>query len=323
MRVAFTSCMRIEAFQSQPVWNAISDLDPEMLILLGDQIYMDYWPYKLKPKNFSEDHFRALMDLKYSMQWKEPHFKKIFNRLLESDSVFAVWDDHDFAWNNAVGSKVSENIKAISRELFHKWIPTSTNKPEIYHYVDKGLARFIFLDQRSYAEQVGNENDLLGDQQYEFLKGALNHSQQYTVISGGMTLTKHATIFGIPLLSNKTQHWKNYQKDYQRFSELISKQDRCLYLGGDIHGNAFGSPKVGVRPCYEVVSSGVAIDKVAGFGFYDKRHNWGVLDLNEDEIKITLTSHRNLLRSTRIKTISSKTWEARTNKKCSIGLSRY
>jgi len=138
-----------------------------------------------------------------------------------------------------------------------------------------------------------------------------------------MTLTKHAPIFGIPLFSNKTQHWKNYKKDYQHFSELVSKQDRCLYLGSDIHGNAFGPPNAGVRPCYEVVSSGIAIDKVAGYGVYDKRHNWGVLDLTEGEIKITLTSHRNFLSSARVKTINSSSWEVNKNKIYSLGLSRY
>ena len=54
MRVVFTSCMRTDAFQSQPVWSEIAGLEPDMLIFLGDQIYMDYWPYKLKPKDLSE-----------------------------------------------------------------------------------------------------------------------------------------------------------------------------------------------------------------------------------------------------------------------------
>lgn len=323
MRVAFTSCMRFDAFQSQPVWSEIAGHEPDMLVLLGDQIYMDYWPYKLKPSQLSPEHFHDLMDLKYSMQWSEPNFKKLFDKLLLKKSVFAVWDDHDFAWDNAAGTEVQDEVKAISRQLFHKWIPTSTNKPEIYHYIDQGLTRFIFLDQRSYAEPVGSQSNLLGNEQTEFLKDALNHSQRYTIICGGMTLTKGPTFCGIPLFSRKSQHWKNYVKEYRNFTNLIEHKERCLYLGGDIHGNAFAIPEKGVRPCYEVVSSGVAIDKFAGYGIYDKRHNWGVLDISEDEINVSLVSSRNFLRSMRKISIDSNTWNVKRNRMSSIGLANY
>jgi len=42
-KIAFTSCMRADAFPVQPVWQVIDEVvDPEYLFLLGDQIYMDF-----------------------------------------------------------------------------------------------------------------------------------------------------------------------------------------------------------------------------------------------------------------------------------------
>lgn len=42
MKIAFASCMRRETFPEQPVWREVLAADPDCLLLLGDQIYMDY-----------------------------------------------------------------------------------------------------------------------------------------------------------------------------------------------------------------------------------------------------------------------------------------
>ncbi len=41
MKIAFTSCMDATHVPSQPIWNKIRADDPDVVLLLGDQIYMD------------------------------------------------------------------------------------------------------------------------------------------------------------------------------------------------------------------------------------------------------------------------------------------
>jgi hypothetical protein len=56
MKIAFTSCFRVEAFPQQPVWQRILDEDPDYLFLLGDTIYMDYgWPLLSKEPGESKE----------------------------------------------------------------------------------------------------------------------------------------------------------------------------------------------------------------------------------------------------------------------------
>ncbi len=82
-KIAFTSCMRLEAFKdkSQPQWKDIENTNPDYLFLLGDQIYMDYaiWPFSPepngKPKKYSLKKFKKIMRSRYEAQWKVPSFK--------------------------------------------------------------------------------------------------------------------------------------------------------------------------------------------------------------------------------------------------------
>ena len=42
-KIVFTSCMDAERVPTQPVWDRIKDEErPDVLMLLGDQIYMDW-----------------------------------------------------------------------------------------------------------------------------------------------------------------------------------------------------------------------------------------------------------------------------------------
>ena len=41
MRIAFTSCFSAEIVRDQPVWQDIAAGDPDVLVLLGDSIYLD------------------------------------------------------------------------------------------------------------------------------------------------------------------------------------------------------------------------------------------------------------------------------------------
>lgn len=276
-KIAFTSCARYEAFPHQPQWRDIENADPDYLFLLGDQIYMDfgYWPFGNErngtPKRYPADKFERIMEEKYRRQWNEPNFKRLFDKMKAKNAVYGVWDDHDFAWNNARGGEVPVEIRQISRDCFHRWMDCSTNRPEVYCHIDIPGARVIFLDNRYYAD----DKSLLGTGQFEFLAAKLNHPQKYTLICSGLTLT------------HGHENWSRYKSDYNKFCSMIEKREHVIFLSGDIHRNAI-SPPAADRNCYEIVSSGMAINYF-GLPFrFDDRRNWGLIEFDEDEVLVRL-----------------------------------
>jgi len=299
-RIVFTSCCRYDAFPKQPWWADIEAENPDYLFLLGDMIYMDYgiWPFSREPlgspRNLSDDEFRSRMERKYSQQWENvPEFKRLFDKMLDRNAVFGTWDDHDFACNNSYGAghskdRVSDSKQNIARELFLKHYPLSTNKPHIYFATDIPGARVIFLDNRSHATHH-NEPDatLIGGTQFQYLADHLD-PDQLNLVCAGLTLTLGS------------ERWDKYEAEYRELTKLLSGIPNVLYLGGDIHSNRFEVPGSS-RPCYEIVSSGIAVNTTGIPGKLDDRHNWGMLDINASSVNVTLVNRWNCRKSYRIR----------------------
>ena len=289
IRIAFTSCARIEDFPIQPQWRDIENANPDFLLLLGDQIYMDYGMSQTEPNGapagYPADKFRSVMAGKYEAQWAEPNFKSLLlhmrnkEKICGSRRIFGTWDDHDFGWNNAFGHDMKPDIYAITHGLFHQWMDCSTNRPNIYCHTDIGdLARLIVLDQRSHAKAARPacpDAVLLGDEQWEFLRDKLNHDKRYTLICGGLSLT------------HGKDNWEEYEHEYQCLHDLIGRRQGVIYLGGDIHKNKLKRPGPD-RPCYEIISSGLAVNYLAQKKFdFDDCHNWSYIDLSDAGIEVT------------------------------------
>ncbi|MBV5297003.1 MAG: alkaline phosphatase D family protein [Rhodoferax sp.] len=288
-KIAFTSCARYQKNQPQIGWNAIEAADPDYLLLLGDQIYMDFglWPfsreYQGKPKQYTVEQFATLMRQKYRQQWSEPNFSRLVARMRAKNGFFGIWDDHDFAWNNAYGNDPTlaagvhlAEKRDIARNLFHEFMACAPQPPEIYGFHDTELARLIFLDNRYHATPLGVLHPaLMGQQQMAFLARHLQHDRQYTLICGGLTLLHSA------------ENWSKYTQEFAQFKQLIAGVARVLYLGGDIHKNAFGAPSADGRPpCYEIISSGLCVNYL-GLPFeFDRRRNWTLLELDRHAVQV-------------------------------------
>lgn len=288
MRIAFTSCFRYEAFPEQPSWKKIEEQDPDFLFLLGDSIYMDYGlalfsdEYVKKPKKYSNKKFEEVMLHKYENQfYKVADFVQLVNKMRAKNGFFAIWDDHDFAWDNAKGALVSIEKKEISTRLFHQFLNCSTNGTKVYYHVDTPMARVIFLDNRTDAEQEGIDSKLLSDEQFAFIEEKLRHDREYTLICGGLTL------------SRGHENWSKYPSQLMRLCRLIENVPKVFFLSGDIHYNDFVPPhtltfednKFVTPP--QLISSGLAINYVGLSIGLDDRHNWAILDLQKDSARIT------------------------------------
>lgn len=288
-RIVFTSCIRRKSDKvMQPQWQAIYDKDPDVLILMGDHIYMDfgYWPfsreYTGKPKSYSATEFRRIMQAKYELQWREPHFKKLIDHMKAKNGLIAIWDDHDFAWNNACGQDVPDTIKAISKELFLQYLGNGEAREELYGYYDIPGARIIVLDTRFYAEAAHCKKPnatLLGDKQWQFLTDSIQHAQPTTLLVSAISLNKG------------NENWQRYPAEYQKLQTLLKRHPNTVVISGDIHSNRFIQPSA-KHPCYELISSGIAVNQLGlPFGITDQR-NWGFIELHTDKIAVQLHDKR-------------------------------
>lgn len=143
-KIAFTSCMDADDknIPNQPVWADIVQAKPDILLLLGDQIYMDWGPHPAVPdakkaylKNSAKgkEAFATDMHRRYAAQWNLLEFRQAMAALkARGTTVHLVWDDHDFAWNSAFGQDdtganadndavVPPELRNISEALFRQF----------------------------------------------------------------------------------------------------------------------------------------------------------------------------------------------------------
>jgi len=87
-RIAFGSCAM--QFKSQPIWEIITEQEPDLFLFLGDNIYADFDGEKLftpTPETLKRD---------WNKLANEPNFK-IFRQKIP---VMATWDNHDYGKHN-------------------------------------------------------------------------------------------------------------------------------------------------------------------------------------------------------------------------------
>jgi alkaline phosphatase D len=294
IKLAFTSCMDAREFPNQPVWRAIADMHPDALFLLGDQIYMDW---KLKPKwkrifvseadgpqKFAED-----MHYRYSLQWGVLEFRKLVCDVVQRggrDRVLVTWDEHDMAWNNCYGearddgssdpiSDKKHGVPKLARDiailLFKQFVnvlrtgdfgadypllPSKVLSPPsalrgVQEELKIGDLEVLVLDERFY--RTAREHPaarILGEAQLKWLQSKVSTGKGLVVVAGSSPLSHRY------LLSN--QAWDDDHQPYPDYRRFLNAVERpVLYVGGDIHKNAY----TGVLPqtdVLQVLASGAA-----------------------------------------------------------------
>lgn len=175
MKIAVTSCSDPIEQPVQKVWASVAQARPDHLILLGDQIYMDYgpkiaglfWsnPGNGAPAKFTDVDFAAHMYARYAAQWRNMQASGLWQ--LPELKVHGIWDDHDFAWNNSYGAG-QPNRTAPANEQ-----PVPAGKQQIARF----LFRQFFNSLRAPAYPA---NALLTQQRIEQLNENLAQAVFYS-----------------------------------------------------------------------------------------------------------------------------------------------
>ncbi|MDG4552585.1 MAG: alkaline phosphatase D family protein [Candidatus Contendobacter sp.] len=296
MKIAFTSCFDAYEDPKQIVWDRVRAQAPEVLLLLGDTIYMDYFPRLGRPRKLSNQEFANEMYNRYKAQWGVESFRKL---IASVKRVGLTWDDHDFAWNGSCGAgtnrkqSVPQEKRRISKNLFLQFkgwaqqkniTPEYPNQPSLDHLLtgddtgiqdsfDYGPVRIIMLDGRTYREDPTDEKDdgqmpvrsLLGKTQRTWLENQVKASNGLKLLCSGSTLTRSG------------ESWDHYM-DYQWLMDKGFK--KTIVLSGDIHKNA---TQLHGGYLFEITSSGAALPRIGGGS-----GNFGILETEGGPVKITL-----------------------------------
>ena len=295
--------MSAHSFSNQPVWDEIAQAAPDVLVLLGDSIYLDAGgPYSSSGiQDLSAGEFARYAHGRYRLQANQAAFKALVQR--PSLSTYAIWDDHDFLWNNACGADVQANpnwrdLAYPSRALFAAWRtalaqkfapgsfpaappPWSSATPAPgYTVQDLGGGVYLHLtDGRSFKKAHGKDA-ILGAAQMAALTSQLQQAP-----AGAVHLLASGVVFearhGESWLACKTEHTQLLQ---------LATQYKLLVLSGDIHDNnlaTYETAPASGRFLHEATASGAAVRTAVTVGALQR--NWGLLEINSAKLSIRLS----------------------------------
>ena len=261
-KIAFGSCGHED--QDLPVFDVVVKHQPDLFIFLGDNIYGD-----------TKD--MEVLKRKYNMLASKPSFQNLKSNV----PIVAVWDDHDYGWND-IGRHYP--FKEESKEIFLDFFnepSTSTRRthPGIYHSIIQEIGnkklQIILLDNRTfrddlklyageassdkryfynldYTPHTNSDSTLLGEEQWKWLEEELAKPADIRLVCSGSQ-------FGIEY--NGYEAWANFPHEQKRFLELIKKTNAngVLFLTGDVHYAEISKlSETGLYPIYDITSSGLS-----------------------------------------------------------------
>ena len=294
-KIAVTSCCNIKRDKNQIAWSRIEDESPDLLLMLGDNVYT-------RNRGWDPEH----LNNRYRTQFGHKRFRS----LIDKTPFLAIWDDHDFGPNNAYGGDTTAINRVRARDVFWKHMESPlidkrqvhSNKPHIYcSYVLDDL-KIIMLDTRFFREDWAWYNpwpELLGKQQERWLWGQLEHGQKYTLVCAGSTIGSNET---------ESENLRFYEGFYKTFRSALSAAPNPLFLAGDIHRNLFCDHTLHGDRFYEVISSGVGQTRKGGKTPYNC---YAMLDFQPEAVTIQFSGHQAFNRC-KVE-IDPQTWEIRSN----------
>ena len=231
LKVAICSCLNDNYFSEQiKSWNSVSDLRPDYIFLIGDNVYADIGD-KLSELNGCKP--ERLLN-----RYIETRTRLELFYLKQLIPIAMIWDDHDYGKNNG-GSDYK--YKLASKKIFKDF--SLNENPEVSK---DGLGvsfklklaniNFLFLDDRFYRDKKYH----FGKEQEEWLFKNLEATEntknteiknpepsQSVIISGDQFFGKYH-----PFESFEGNHPENFKKFIEKISNLKSTP---LFISGDRH----------------------------------------------------------------------------------------
>jgi hypothetical protein len=224
IRFAVGSCMD-DHLHNPWIWQTIESRKPDLVLLTGDTVYLDHvsllkWKKDITSEQIWDRHVDARNRLGL-YRWR--HLRP----------TLAVFDDHDFAFNNAQArnAPLADESRAVLTTFFPRKEIRGTfeSGPGLsFHFSHKGLDLLV-LDGRSFRDHL-QPHAFFGQAQEAWLERRLS----------GPTAPKSAFLvtgsqfFGAYLKKDSYEY--HAPSDLSRFARVLSASPtRLTFLSGDIH----------------------------------------------------------------------------------------
>ncbi len=261
-RIAFGSCCKQD--KPQPIWNAIVAAQPDLFLMLGDNIYGD-----------TQD--MQVLRAKYAQLGNQPGFLK----LKATCPILATWDDHDYGANDA---GVEFPRKRESQQVFLDFFGAAPNDPRrtgqegVYSAQVFGppgrRVQIILLDGRYFRSplKTGTRSaepgegfrgryipnsepgtTMLGEAQWTWLERQLSVEADVRLIGSGVQVVAD---------QHGSETWGNFPQERERLFRTIRDvgAQGVVFLSGDRHLAELcrlppGGKNVVGYPLFDVTSS--------------------------------------------------------------------
>jgi phosphodiesterase/alkaline phosphatase D-like protein len=272
MKIIAAACANIRDVNPQPAWTEIRAERPDVVLLLGDTVYLH------RDDHTAPEALAAELSALYGEQFAEPGFAGLLADLrARGGQLVAIYDDHDFLGNNRCGADSDAALRQAARAAFIKAFSPPLTGADVYRVHHLGLVDVVVLDARYYrASPAASRDDrdaILGAAQWNWFEHTIKTTTaKYLLVASSTTL--HA--FG-------DQSWEQYPAAFQRIAALLRGRPGALVVSGDVHRNA-AYDESGV---IEIVTSGVAHRSLA---FGALRKNYGVFTFDDTAMNVALRS---------------------------------
>ncbi len=297
-RIVFGSCATQE--RPQPIWDAVLAANPQLLLMLGDNIYAD-----------TKD--MTVMRAKYAKLAALPGFQAIRSTC----PILATWDDHDLGSNDS-GSDYPK--KDESQSIFLDFFGDPPDSPrrhrpgvyDSYAFGPEGKrVQVIMLDTRYFRSspltrkpaRAGDEGPyeanpdpnttVLGANQWRWLAEQLRTPAEIRILVSSIQVVAE---------DHGWEKWMNFPHERERLFKLLSDTgaEGVILVSGDRHLAELSMMDGGVGyPIYDLTSSGFNQASKSWRRYEVNRHrvatmNWGdnfgviAIDWNRPDPRISL-----------------------------------
>ncbi len=261
---------------NERVWTTISKQNPDALLLLGDNVYID------DPKSPEMQHYC------YYRRQSRPEFRA----LVATTPVFSIWDDHDFGTNDCSGGP-EINDPAWKQPVYNvfcnNWVNPyyggGQSHPGCYYDFYLADVHFIMLDGRYYRNlKTGPDKPttMLGPVQRTWLLDTIADSQgRFLVLCSPVPWVFEAK-------GDSRDTWNGFREERKLIFDCLAENDRAgvLLMSADRHRSDLWKIERADRyPLYEFNSSRLTNQHVhkemekAVFS-YNKTQSFGTVDFD-------------------------------------------
>jgi alkaline phosphatase D len=266
-RIAFGSCAK--HWQHQPIWETITEQNPDLFLFLGDAIYAD------------TDGTTAWTVTEKQLQgeWNRLADKPEYQRFRSQVPIMATWDNHDYGTHNGGAEfELKEVSKRIFLDFFGEPVDSARRKRaglyDAKFFGPEGKrVQVILLDTRTFrgpfkADSRDKEErakigkvgkyiphddpsvPFLSEEQWQWLEAELRKPAEIRLVCSSTQVIPN---------TKGMDEWGCYPHARRRLFELIdqTRASGVILLSGNVHFAKISQAKAPAYPLLEFTSSGM------------------------------------------------------------------